>query len=493
MQKNVSSALPGISAIAVYVPPFKVNLEDWCQWTGNCWEKVSKVTGHSFRMPGPNQNVYTMAANAVLRLIVNNRINPKEIGFLGLGTESSTDNSAGAVIVRGMVDNALSQLGLPKLSRHLEVPEFKHACLGGIYGLKSALRYVAYDGRSHKAIVVSADIAEYERGSSGEQTQGAGAVAMLVEHQPKLLGIDLHHTGTASSYRSTDFRKPASRHERKQSAAGVLRHHDFPVFNGRYSTYAYLDEVAQAVEHMVGRYALTAWDFYQNTDGLCFHRPYQQMPLKAMAFLYVRALMHAGHASEQLASLCQQAGIDMKHLMAEMHLPGELAAATPENYESDPFPFSNKLAVLLRGQSGFQGWLQEKMGLGGSLTRQLGNLYSASLPATLAAMLEEACSQPASLKGGFLAAIGYGSGDAAEALPLQLCDQWRKAASHIGLRSALQHEIVLDRAAYESLHDHGVLTAMGYSPANEFVISHIGRHDSAHFQDAGIEYYAYIH
>lgn len=493
MQENRSSALPGISAIAVYVPPFKVNLEDWCQWTGNSWEKVSKVTGQSFRMPGPNQNVYTMAANAVLRLIVNNRINPQEIGFLGLGTESSTDNSAGAVIVRGMVDNALSQLGLSKLSRHLEVPEFKHACLGGIYGLKAALRYVAYDGRSQKAIVVSSDIAEYERGSSGEQTQGAGAVAMLVEHDPKLLSIDLHHTGTSSSYRSTDFRKPASRPERKQASAGALRKHDFPVFNGRYSTYAYLDEVAQAVEHMVRRHELTALDFYQKTDGLCFHRPYRQMPLKAVAFLYVRALMQSDHARDQLASLCDQAGIEISQLMAEIQLPEELAAATVENYESDPFPFCNKLADILRARSDFQVWIQEKTGLGENLTRQLGNLYSASLPATLAAMLEDACIQPRRLNNGFLAAIGYGSGDAAEALPLKLCPQWRIAASNIGLHSALQNEIVLSRTAYESLHDHGVLAGIDYLPSNEFVISHIGQCDSSNFQDAGIEYYTYIH
>jgi len=46
-----------------------------------------------------------MAANAVLRLICEYDIDPRNVGFLGLGTESSTDNAAGAVIVRGMVDS----------------------------------------------------------------------------------------------------------------------------------------------------------------------------------------------------------------------------------------------------------------------------------------------------------------------------------------------------------------------------------------------------
>ena len=45
-----------------------------------------------------------MAANAVIRLIDQYDIDPERVKFLGLGTESSTDNSAGAIIVKGMVD-----------------------------------------------------------------------------------------------------------------------------------------------------------------------------------------------------------------------------------------------------------------------------------------------------------------------------------------------------------------------------------------------------
>ncbi len=39
-----------------------------------------------------------------------------------------------------------------------------------MYAVKGAVRYLATDGRGKKAIVVCGDIAEYERGSSGEQT-----------------------------------------------------------------------------------------------------------------------------------------------------------------------------------------------------------------------------------------------------------------------------------------------------------------------------------
>ncbi|MCZ0953570.1 MAG: hypothetical protein OXJ56_13445, partial [Rhodospirillaceae bacterium] len=133
----------GISGFAAYVPPYRVSLEDWCRWTGAPWDKTRAVVGNSFRMRGPRQSVYTMAGSAAMRLIEQYGIDPQRIGFLGLGTESSTDNSAGAVIVKGMLDDGLRARGLPPVNRNCEVPEIKHACLGAVYALKYALRYLA--------------------------------------------------------------------------------------------------------------------------------------------------------------------------------------------------------------------------------------------------------------------------------------------------------------------------------------------------------------
>jgi Hydroxymethylglutaryl-coenzyme A synthase N terminal len=126
--------------------------------------------------------------------------------------ESATDNSAGAVIVKGMVDQGLRSLGLPALARDCEVSEFKQACLGGLYALKGAARWLACEGQGRTAIAVASDIAEYQRGSSGEPTQGAGAVAFALESSPRLLALDLAGSASASAYRGFDFRKPFARH-----------------------------------------------------------------------------------------------------------------------------------------------------------------------------------------------------------------------------------------------------------------------------------------
>ena len=48
-----SHDLPGVSAMSLYVPPFRVDLKDWCSWTDNSWEKISAVVGRSYAKPDP--------------------------------------------------------------------------------------------------------------------------------------------------------------------------------------------------------------------------------------------------------------------------------------------------------------------------------------------------------------------------------------------------------------------------------------------------------
>jgi len=479
--------------MSLYVPPFRVDLQDWCSWTDNSWEKISAVVGRSFRVCGRHENVYTMAANAVLRLIRQNAIDPTRVGFLGLGTESSTDNAAGAVIVRGMVDRALESLGLPRLSRYLEVPEFKHACLGGIYALKSALRYSCSDGKDQLAIVVSADVAEYERGSTGEQTQGAGAVAMLVERSPKLFGVDLAHAGSASDYRGPDFRKPFARHFTEGYAPNTQRLSDFPVFSGKYSTFSYLDETVHAVERMLSRLNVSAGSYYESVQGLFFHRPYHLMPVQAMSFLYVRGLARGDHHHDELKALCAEAGASFEAVLKE-------TASTPDLYGellkddavADPYAATTAAAGLLRKQKGFRLLLEQKMGLGSEPVKDLGNLYSAALPAWIAAGFEDAAQKALDLADAPMVAVGYGSGDAAEALPLFVERGYETAAARIGFSRALEGSVTLSRQQYEAMHDGTAVPSLTYTPKDEFAIARVGKQYGAAFQDLGVEYYDFV-
>src|SRR5262249_62388648 len=97
----------------LYVPPLRVKLEEWCGWTGSTYAKVRAVVGSSFRIRAPHESIYTITANAALRLLLDYDVDPARVGFLGLGTESSSDNSAGAALLKGMVDQAPPHLGPP--------------------------------------------------------------------------------------------------------------------------------------------------------------------------------------------------------------------------------------------------------------------------------------------------------------------------------------------------------------------------------------------
>jgi hydroxymethylglutaryl-CoA synthase len=483
----------GVSGLAAYIPPYRVWLEDWCDWTGNQWPKIREVVGRSFRVRGPDQSVYTMAATAVMRLIEQYDVDPTNIKFLGLGTESSTDNSAGAIIVKGMVDQALIARGKPPIARSCEVPEFKHACLGGVYGMKGAIRHLALDGAGGQAIVVCADIAEYARGSSGEPTQGAGAVAMLLEEDPTLAVVDLPGSGSASDYRIMDFRKPMLRFC-GQDRSETHQVQDFPVFNGKYSTTCYIDETLHALNDMYAKRELNPADYMRSLRTVFMHRPYRRMPETGWAVSYLFALSR-GTAEDraELASYCYEAGIDPEKLEAEMLTkPAVAELAHPERVQYEAYPLTMAVTRVFRASRHFRREILDKLALGSDTMLDLGNLYTAALPAWMAAGFEQALDENSLEAGEEVLTLGYGSGDAAEVIPFYMADGWREATASIGFAGAMELAIDLSFEQYAALHDGRLVSGLDYVPQNEFVIDSVGTLDERHFCDLGIEYYRYV-
>lgn len=481
----------GISGLAAYLPPYRTQLEDWCEWTDGSWHKLKDVVGHSFRMRGHHQNVYTMAANAVLKLIQQYNIDPRSIGYLAFGTESSTDNSAGAVIIKGMVDQGLLKLGLPKLSRYCEVPEFKHACLGGMYALKGAARYLAYDGADSKAIVVSADIAEYARGSTGEPTQGAGAVAMLLEPKAKMLELDLVKSGSSADYRGPDFRKPFVRFS-KQKASTNSQLRDYPVFNGFYSTNCYIDAVLVALSNMFNKRGLDRSAYLKDLAAIFLHRPYTRMPETGLAISYLYSLaMGKSEDHSELREYCDAARVKFHDVLEELCSKRDVYACVAEGKLNAPM-FSRSLRVtrVLRRFETFRK-IEEKMSLGWEIMKNVGNLYSASLPAWIAAGLEDAFKRGVELKGYEILTLGYGSGDAAEAIPMRAVQGWQDHAKHIRFEECFAGAIDLNEAQYTSLHGGRQPVDLPMHTEGEFFISRVGKDSNTDFEEEGIEYYGF--
>ena len=482
----------GISAITAYVPSYRVGLEDWCNWTDNSWDKISSIIGSGFRMLGPDESIYTMAANAVLDLIIENKIEPSQIGFLALGTESSTDNSAGTIIIKGMVNDELKNRGMSPISNQCEVPEFKQACLSGIYALKNAVRYVNSDAPEKKAIVVCSDIALYQIGSSGEPTQGAGAVATLIESNPKIAEVNTAFSGSSSEYRQIDFRKPI------QYRAENLNGHsasdlDLPVFNGKYSASCYIDGTISALSNMSLNRGQSLSKLLNEASAVFMHRPFHKMPMNAFSISYLYALANGDEDDHQeFYDLLAQANIQPEEIKKELKERPDLVTFLQTDINKELFPKTNKALKSLNRIKPFKDKVLSKIKLGNELTKEMGNIYSGSIFAWLAAGIEDSMKNGKDLNGKDGLLIGYGSGDAAEVIPISFTQDCCDKESNIKYSSAFSEPVNLNHKQYIKLRTNKILEGVESIKSKGFVVSKVGKEESTDFQDAGIEYYEYL-
>ena len=145
-----------------------------------------------------------------------------------------------------------------------------------------------------------------------------------------------------------------------------------------------------------------------------------------------------------------------------------------------------------RASRHFRREILDKLKLGSDTMLDLGNLYTAALPAWMAAGFEQALDEDSLKVGEEVLTLGYGSGDAAEVIPFFMAEGWREATQKIHFGDAMKFAVDLNFEQYKALHDGRRATDLDYVPSNEFVIDRVGAHDERHFADLGIEYYKYI-
>ena len=482
----------GISGLTTYVPPYRVDLEQWCAWSDNSWDKIKNIVGSGFRVLGPNQTIYSMAANAVLDLIISHEVNPSEIGFLALGTESSTDNSAGSIIIKGMVNEELKNRNMDTISSRCEVPEFKQACLSGIYALKNAVRFIKSDAPTLKAIVVCSDIALYQIGTSGEPTQGAGAIAALVEKDPKIAEVRTELSGTSSDYRLLDFRKPIQ-YRAKQASDQSDFDIDLPIFNGKYSSSCYIDETIAAVDDMAKKRKIHTAEYLRNISAAFLHRPFHKMPITAFSIVYLHALAHGNKDDkEELEGYAFASNISFKELLNELINRPDVSEFPHKDLNADFLPLSNGVIKKIKNDDQFQNKILAKIEFGSLLTMEMGNIYSGSVFGWLAAGMEDAISRGIDWSNKEALLFGYGSGDAAEVIPLIFTNDWKEASIKTNFSGAFEDQYDLSHQQYLTLRSEKTTNGIDYQLKNQFIVKRIGTEERDDFQDAGIEYYEFL-
>lgn len=248
----------GIDAISFYTPRYYIDLKDLAEARGVDPDKYYLGIGQELMgIAPPDEDIVTMGASAALAIV--GQREREEIDLVLFATESGIDQSkAAAIFVHGLLG----------LSENCRAVELKQACYSGTAGLRMAAAMISC-GYARRALVIAADIARYELESPGEATQGAGAVAMLVSRDPRILALD----PDAACYTSDvmDFWRPNYREE--------------ALVDGKYSTLVYIT----ALQH--------AWEEYSRQTGrgigdfrrFCYHIPFTKMAEKAHAKLLKKA------------------------------------------------------------------------------------------------------------------------------------------------------------------------------------------------------------
>ena len=217
------------------------------------------------------------------------------------------------------------------------------------------------------------------------------------------------------------------------------------------------------------------------------------MPVTSFAMSYLFGLARNGTAGEkELAKHCDRASIDVDEIIKEMRsTPDILQLVKNRNIDDDVYPLSIQLLKDFCSSDFFESVVAPKMTLGSEAMKDIGNVYCAALPAWIAAGLEDALAQKKDITGEQILAVGYGSGDAAEAIPMVVMRGWKKATAQIGFNRSLQPQQNLTQMQYESLHDTGDAQGLK-SPDEGFVVDSIGSSEHPGFSDEGIEYYRFV-
>ncbi|OWK74351.1 hydroxymethylglutaryl-CoA synthase [Flavobacteriaceae bacterium JJC] len=402
----------GIEAASFHVPSLYLEIKDLAEKRNIEPAKLEKGLGlHKMALADVHEDAATFAAEALLKLIKDYELNPKDISRIYLGTESALDAAKPtATYAMQMVETVLEDDFGKRCFKNCDVLDMTFACVGGVDALQNCLDFCrANPGK--KAVVIASDYAKYELASSGEYTQGGGAVALLVSDNPSLLEIEnVYGVATESVF---DFFKPrrSALKSDLNSATEFMPDKieiftDEPVFDGQYSNQCYQDRIREAYEHYKEQTGITKPS--EDWRYLIFHLPY--------AF-------HGKRVFTELYSM-------------EHHLSYE----TPEEQKS------------VAKSEGYVSFINHKIEPSQRASSEVGNMYTASVFMALMSAMQVSYDQNEDLNGQKIGFLAYGSGSKAKVFAGKVGPSWRKVVEKWNVFEALKNRTSVDLETYEKLH-----------------------------------------
>lgn len=402
----------GIEAASYHVPSLYLEIKDLAERRGIEPAKLEKGLGlHKMGFPDVHEDAATLAAEALLKLIKDYNIHPKDIARIYLGTESALDAAKPtASYAMQMVEKVLDEEFGERCFKNCDVVDMTFACIGAVDALHNSLDFVRVNP-DKKAIVIASDYAKYELASSGEYTQGGGAVAVLVSSKPDLIEIE-NNWGIATES-VFDFFKPR-RHFKKENLTNAPENFpekieiftDEPVFDGQYSNQCYQDRIREAYNHykeITGKNKP-----YENWKYLIFHLPY------------------AFHG---------------KRVFTEIYsLENGLSYETPEEQKA-----------VAKSDAYIQ-FINDKIEKSQRASSEIGNMYTASIFMALLSALQTSFNENEELAGKEIGFLGYGSGSKSKVFAGKISANWKNVVSKWNVFEELKNRTAINFETYEKLH-----------------------------------------
>lgn len=483
----------GIDDLSAYIPAIYLPIRTLAEARGIEYAKLNKGLGlTAMAVADATEDTATMAANAVLDLIYKNDLEPQQIGRIYLGTETALDGAKPtATYVLEMLQDQLSELHGPNCLLHCDVVDMTFACIGAVDALQNTLDWVAA-GENRIGIVVASDNAKYELGSTGEYTQGAGAVAVLVKRHPRLLVIDSNF-GVATRP-VHDFYKPlrsVSKASLIDEVLALLPNFDpamidkeailaqlntgitvegildcnerelqlyktTPVFDGPYSNDCYQARIREALHDYRRRHGLAPGHLLRDWESLIFHLPYAYQARRMFAEIFAEELKATGQWHDFVAS-------------------NQLTAPCADQFE-DRDTYMLECADFLRQltkTAAYQNFVAQKIAAGEQASSLVGNLYAGSIFLSLMSSLEVAAQAGQDLAGKQLGFFAYGSGSKSKVFAAQVQPGWEQVVADFQLLERLAQRSPITYEAYERLHRGSQLSNVGQQEDGTFFLADV--------------------
>ena len=445
----------GIDSLAYYVPSLYVDIEELATRRDISAEKLVKGLGlKKMATPDYDEDSASIAANSLFRLIKENNINPREVGRVYLGTESGVDSSkpTSSYVVEILEDVFSEQYG-ERCFKNCDIVDLTFACAGAVDALQNCCDWVR-NGENRKAIVIASDIAKYELNSTGEYTQGAGSVSMLICENPSI--ISFNGSWGVSTKGIGDFFKPRRSFKRSNiliEAAKLLNkeitsneaetllaksnskfwsdsneiievYKEEPIFEGQFSNESYKERVYEAIENFNEqnqRNILSDW------ENIIFHLPYAFHGRR----MIINKWLDWMNENDKIEEIYSEIG-------------------EPEsNLDKDWIKKVSKSTL-------YKNFVEDKIAPGEMASSEIGNMYTASIFMSLISSLVDAANNDKFFEGKKIGFISYGSGSKAKIFEGTVQKNWVEKINTIKLFDGLNKRKKISIDIYEKLHNRKI-------------------------------------